>query len=251
MTARNGITRCSTWAATVTTRSSDAPVCCRRSSVSACSSSRVDTVNLDDRELSWIDRELSRSRADWKIVYQHHPLYSSGRYWSSAAVRRRTLEQAMIEHEVDVVFAGHEHLYERIAPQSGVVYFVAGATGSVRQGDLRPSRYQAKGYDRDLSFMLIEVAGSTMYFQAINRLGETIDNGANCQEKASVVVGQDGRSTICRTLSSKAATHAGTSSSPAAVKSVSICVRGSCFSRSPNRRRPSSEIFTSSNVPPL
>jgi hypothetical protein len=75
------------------------------------------------------------------------------------------------------VFAGHEHLYERMAPQSGVMYFVVGASGSVRVGDLRPSRYQAVGYDRDLSFMLAEIAGNAMYFRALNRLGETIDSG--------------------------------------------------------------------------
>jgi 3',5'-cyclic AMP phosphodiesterase CpdA len=145
----------------------------------------LDTVNLDDDQMSWLDRQLSESKADWKIVYLHHPLYSSGRYAFSSAAVRWTLEQAFIEHEVDVVFAGHEHLYERMAPQSGVMYFVAGATGSVRTGDLRPSTYQAKGYDRDLSFMLLEVAGDAMYFQAINRLGETIDSGKIIKRKSS------------------------------------------------------------------
>ena len=35
------------------------------------------------------------------------------------------------EHQVDVVFSGHEHVYERMAPQNGVMYFVAGASGAV------------------------------------------------------------------------------------------------------------------------
>ena len=35
----------------------------------------------------------------------------------------------------------------------------------------------AKGYDRDLSFMLIEIAGDSLYFQCISRTGETIDSG--------------------------------------------------------------------------
>lgn len=144
----------------------------------------VDSVNLDDEQLSWLDQQLSRSKAGWKIVYLHHPLYSSGRYAFSSAVRRRTLEQTFIEHEVDVVFAGHEHLYERMAPQSGVVYFVNGAAGSVRTGDLRPSTYQAKGYDRDLSFMLVEIAGDTLYFQAITRTGEIIDSGKIIRRKS-------------------------------------------------------------------
>jgi 3',5'-cyclic AMP phosphodiesterase CpdA len=137
----------------------------------------VDSVNLDDDQMSWLDRQLSKSKAGWKIVFLHHPIYSSGRYAYSSAIRRRTLEQTLIEHQVDVVFSGHEHLYERMMPQGGVVHFVNGAAGSVRTGDLQPSTYQAKGYDRDLSFMLIEVAGNTLYFDAITRTGEVIDSG--------------------------------------------------------------------------
>ena len=137
----------------------------------------LDSVNLDDSQLSWFDRQLSESNAEWKIVFFHHPIYSSGRYALSSAARRVPLEQALIEHQVDVVFSGHEHIYERMAPQSGVVYFVVGASGAVRVGDLRPSSHQAAGYDRDLSFMLIEMAGDALYFRAVNRLGAMVDSG--------------------------------------------------------------------------
>ena len=137
----------------------------------------LDSVHLDDDQLSWFDRQLSKSQAEWKVVFFHHPIYSSGRYAMSSAARRSTLERALVEHEVDVVFSGHEHLYERMVPQSGVMYFVVGASGSVRVGDLRPSAYQAAGYDRDLSFLLVEILGDALYFRAVNRLGETIDQG--------------------------------------------------------------------------
>jgi hypothetical protein len=146
----------------------------------------MDTVKLDRDQLAWLDRELSRSKADWKIVFQHHPLYSSGRYSLSAGLFRRTLEQSLIEHSADVVFAGHEHLYERLMPQRGVMYFISGAAGSVRTGDLpETSPVLAKGYDRDLSFMLLEIDGETMFFQTINRVGETVDSGKIVRRKAS------------------------------------------------------------------
>ena len=89
----------------------------------------LDSVNLDDDQLSWFDRQLSESKAEWKIVFFHHPIYSSGRYAESSAARRSTLEHALIEHQVDAVFAGHEHLYERMAPQSGVMYSWSGRLG--------------------------------------------------------------------------------------------------------------------------
>jgi len=40
-----------------------------------------------------------------------------------------------------------------------------------------------KSYDRDLHFMLFEVAGDQMYFQAISRTGETIDSGLIARKK--------------------------------------------------------------------
>ena len=145
----------------------------------------LDSVQLDNGQLSWLDRQLSESKAEWKIALFHHPIYSSGRYAVSSAERRSILERVLIEHQVDVVFSGHEHVYERMAPQRGVMYFVVGASGAVRTGDLRPTPYQAQGYDRDLSFMLVEIAGDAMYFRAVNRLGETVDRGKIVRRKSS------------------------------------------------------------------
>jgi predicted phosphodiesterase len=145
----------------------------------------LDSVNLDDGQLSWLDRQLSESKAEWKVAFFHHPIYSSGRYALSSAARRSTLEHVLIEHQVDVVFSGHEHVYERMAPQNGVMYFVVGASGAVRTGDLKPTSYQAYGYDRDLSFMLIEIAGSAMYFRAVNRVGDVVDSGRIVRTKSS------------------------------------------------------------------
>lgn len=143
----------------------------------------LDSNRLDAEQLVWFDRELSGSTADWKIAFFHHPIYSSGRYSWAALARRRALEPILVKNGVDVVLAGHEHLYERLVPQNGVMYFTSGAAGSVRVGDLRPSRVIASGYDRDLSFMLVEIAGDTLYFQAINRTGETIDSGRLTKRK--------------------------------------------------------------------
>jgi hypothetical protein len=145
----------------------------------------LDSVQLDVDQLRWFDRQLSESKAEWKVVFLHHPIYSSGRYALSSAVRRSTLEQALIEHDVDIVFAGHEHLYERMTPQNGVMHFVAGASGSVRVGDLRPSASRAHGYDRDLSFMLVEIVRDSLYFRAINRVGAVVDSGRIIKKSSS------------------------------------------------------------------
>jgi acid phosphatase len=40
----------------------------------------LDSTTLDATQVKWLTRELARSRARWKVVLLHHPLYSSGRY---------------------------------------------------------------------------------------------------------------------------------------------------------------------------
>jgi hypothetical protein len=75
-------------------------------------------------------------------------------------------------------------VYERIKPQKGIYYFVSGAGGKLRTGDVQEtSPITEKSYDRDLHFMLFEVAGDQMYFQTISRTGETIDSGVIARAK--------------------------------------------------------------------
>jgi len=57
------------------------------------------------------------------------------------------------------------------------VYWVSGAGGSLRKGDLRTTDMTAKGFDRDYHFMIVEISGDDLYFQAISRIGATIDSG--------------------------------------------------------------------------
>ena len=60
-------------------------------------------------------------------------------------------------------------------PQSGIV-FVAGASGSVRVGDPRPTPFHAAGYDRDLSSCSSKCRGCHV-FPAVSRTGEVVDSG--------------------------------------------------------------------------
>jgi Calcineurin-like phosphoesterase len=140
----------------------------------------LDTVWLDHVQLRWLNTEMGKSEADWKIALFHHPIYTSGRYRTQAAELRRRLEPIFVRHGLDVAFSGHEHFYERTTPQHGVTYFVTGAAGSLRRGDISAAAGQgrrATGFDRDYHFMLVEIAGDELHFQAVSRTGETIDAG--------------------------------------------------------------------------
>ena len=124
----------------------------------------LDTDYLDKPQLDWLEKELSSSSSDWKIAFFHHPLYSSGKTHGSALESRAVLEPLFVKYGVSAVFSGHDHLYERIKPQKGgIVYWVSGAGGSLRKGDLRATDMTAKGFDSDYHFMIVEIAGDDLY----------------------------------------------------------------------------------------
>jgi predicted phosphodiesterase len=136
----------------------------------------LDSNYMDPVQVAWLEKELKASGSDWKIPYFHHPLYASGMHGSQLDLRA-ILEPLFIKYSVDVVFTGHEHFYQRIKPQKGIYYFVTGAAGKLRRGDLKPAEFTAYGNDREYSFMLIEVTDKEMYFQCVDRLGKTLDKG--------------------------------------------------------------------------
>ena len=137
----------------------------------------LDTNLLDAKQIAWLERALAESRDDWKIVYQHHGLYSdAGRHGSNVELRV-ILEPLFVNHGVRVVFSGHDHVYNRIKPQKGITYFVAGSGGQLRRGDVSPTALTAAAFDQDQCFMLVEVAGDELFFQAISRSGAIVDSG--------------------------------------------------------------------------
>jgi hypothetical protein len=137
----------------------------------------LDSNYMDRDQLDWLQAQLSGSHAAWKICYFHHPLYSHARAHGPDSDLRKLLEPVFEAHGVSVVFAGHQHVYERLKPQNGISYFVLGNSGQLRYHDLKPSPETAQGFDTDRTFGLVEIAGNQMFFQIISRTGETVDSG--------------------------------------------------------------------------
>ncbi len=137
----------------------------------------LDSDGLDPKQMAWLDEVLKSSTDEWKICYFHHPLYSDGGTHGSAVELRVVLEPLFLRYGVAVVFSGHEHFYERLAPQKGIYYFIEGAGGQLRRGDIVRSEFKAAGFDQDQSFMLVEIVGSDLFFQAISRTGQIVDSG--------------------------------------------------------------------------
>jgi 3',5'-cyclic AMP phosphodiesterase CpdA len=143
----------------------------------------LDSTDYGQTQESWIESSLKASRAKWKIAVLHHPIYSSGKKHGSAMRLRKRLEPMFTRYGVNVVFSGHDHIYERTKPQEGIQYFVTGAGGEIRRGDVDlNSSIRETSYDEDNHFMLIEVDDRQVNFQAISETGVVVDSGSIKQD---------------------------------------------------------------------
>ena len=137
----------------------------------------LDTNVMDRAQLAWAESVMLQSREEWKIAYFHHPLYgNAGRHGSNVDLRV-LLEPLLIKYGVQVVFSGHDHVYERLKPQRGISYFVTGSGGQLRKGDLAMSDSTAAGFDQDRAFLIAEISGDQLHFQVVSRTGSTVDSG--------------------------------------------------------------------------
>jgi predicted MPP superfamily phosphohydrolase len=137
----------------------------------------LDSSYIDQEQMDWLEKQMRQSESKWKIPFFHHPLYSSAERHGSELELRKALEPIFQRTGVDVVFSGHDHVYERIKPQHEISYFVVGNSAKLREGDLARTPITAVGFDEGYAFLMCEIEGDTLYFQAISDRGNTIDSG--------------------------------------------------------------------------
>ncbi len=84
----------------------------------------------------WVRQDLAAHPAACTVAMWHHPRYSSGEHGDDPSMR--DIWQALYEGGADVVLSGHDHDYERFAPQDadgkadpvrGIRQFVVGTGG--------------------------------------------------------------------------------------------------------------------------
>lgn len=130
-----------------------------------------------------LDKWLSESSAyQWNFLYFHHPLYSyvktgwlPGRGHGSAKPLRAELEDKIVG-KINVVFAGHDHFYQKITPQRGVHHFVTGGGGRVRAGMRKKHPNLEYGEER-LHFLAVQVSPERIDYTALSDRGKEVHAG--------------------------------------------------------------------------
>jgi hypothetical protein len=96
----------------------------------------------EDPMLEWLESDLQANQKQCTMAYFHHPLFSSSERRGGSPVYAKAIWDLLYSYDADVVVNGHEHQYERFAPQDpegvadsarSIAEFVAG-TGRRKLG---------------------------------------------------------------------------------------------------------------------
>ena len=132
----------------------------------------------DPEQIKFLDGVFNGAGTKWRICFFHHPLYSSGQHAAeSRQVIRPALEPALVRNHVNIVFSGHDHLYERVAPQHEIRYFVSGGGGRTLYS-VHPQAFDQVAISEH-HFMVAEIAGDAFLFEAVRPNGTLIDCGVD------------------------------------------------------------------------
>jgi hypothetical protein len=114
-------------------------------------------------QTQWLSHALASSRAPWKIVYMHHPLYTAGPRHEPSLNRLRHWAELFQRHGVQAVFAGHEHNFQ-YTRQDGIAWFVSGAGGALREGDITGKLKDAaiEAWSAERHFLVVEMDADVM-----------------------------------------------------------------------------------------
>lgn len=124
-------------------------------------------------QLIWLEQELSRSDAPWKIVFGHHQIYSSGNYGLNQPFIK-VLTPIFKKYGVQLYINGHDHNYERTRTINGTTYLICGAGAGVRPvGRSAWTEYSAS----KLSFAAFDVYSDRIVISGIDTNNRVFDRG--------------------------------------------------------------------------
>lgn len=146
----------------------------------------------DGEQYKWLDKALAASTAKWKVCYHHHPAYCSddddyGNTWKGSStygdVRVRNFVPLYEKYNVDMVFNGHVHVYERPWPirdgkvdqKNGVMYVTSGGGGGKLENFAPTPAFFKDQFRSDYHFCYVTVHNGTFNLKAFDQEGRLFD----------------------------------------------------------------------------
>jgi hypothetical protein len=143
-------------------------------------------LQTDTTQKNWLTYDLQHTSQPWKIVFLHTPAYSSGSSGSDPDVQKY-LVPIFEANNVNLVFNGHDHDYERTYPirggvrtsieNGGIVYITNGGGGAYTEPISTPSWFTAQTPDHETNeFVNVIVNDCLLQINAIKINGGSLDS---------------------------------------------------------------------------
>lgn len=131
--------------------------------------SEPDGTTLGSAQATWLERRLKASTAPWKVVYFHHPPYSSGPHGSSLGMR-----WPFAEWGASIVYSGHDHTYERF-DVAGLAYIVNGVGGNELYPLGEPTSGSVVRHSDVHGLVLVTVSPTELTSRFLDARGQELD----------------------------------------------------------------------------
>lgn len=116
----------------------------------------LDTNSFNKQQKKWLIEKLAASTARWKVVYGHHPVFSSGSKHGDSPQLTRELFPILKDYQVDYYLAGHDHHLEW-RRKDGVTFVISGAATAPRGAVKRKDN---EVISRELGFAHLRINGN-------------------------------------------------------------------------------------------
>jgi acid phosphatase len=121
------------------------------------------------KQLAWFKAALAASKAQWKIVVGHHPIFSGGDHGDTLELIHKILP-LLQEYKVQVYFNGHDHDLQHL--QAGALnFFCSGAGSQFRKTEIGKHTKFARGCS---GFTTVSLHADQMNVQMIDNHGTLV-----------------------------------------------------------------------------
>ena len=131
------------------------------------------------KQMRWIDSCLTNSKSRWKIVFGHHPVYSSGSaHGKETGDMQARFARFFEDKKIDAYFCGHDHDFEYLRPPEGRVNYFVWEVEVRPMGEPLPQTVFAKsvpGYTKVLltpekmKVTMTDTAGAEVYATVVKK----------------------------------------------------------------------------------
>ena len=148
--------------------------------------SRVGGCQRGSPQERWLRADLAASSARCAVAYWHHPLFSSGNHGAHPNVR--PLWDALYEAGAELVLVGHDHIYERFAPQTpaghadaarGIREFMVGTGGKNHTRIRRPQPNSEVRNDTTFGILQLTLRPTSYSWRFVPEAGKTFTDAGS------------------------------------------------------------------------